>query len=476
MSRKFGSAEMILVLIGIFLIAIAFPDARIIVLGQVGTSVGGYISENTIWTIDGSPYIVEESVIVEPSVALSIEPGVEVRFVNETELIIDGSLTASGNAANYITFTSNATTPKPGDWEAINFRETSDDASCIINWTIIEYASTGVLAYGSSPTIENSIIEYNSYFGIMASSLFLIGDHGNPLIQNCTIMNNGGAPDGGDNQGGTLTDGGSHMDIKNSLIENNIGYGVRAKAGGSTTVVGSVVRNSTGTGVKGDVMILRSEITGNNQSGISVTGEIHYNSIFGNTPYDLAADSDNEVDASYNWWGTTNETLIQESIYDYYDDFNLGKVTYKPYISSPYFVYHDEQIYEIGILSNSSITDFDFIQSEKSISFSVNGTTGTFGFCNITVPAELMWGDFSLCIDDIQLVKDVDYTEVYNGTHYSFSISYEHSSHKVDIISTNVIPDFSGWLFLPFIILATLSTLLIRKRFKKLTDPSENAE
>jgi hypothetical protein len=470
MSRKFGSVATALFLISVFLAIIAYiPNARITVFGQVGTSVGGYVSENTTWTLDGSPYIVEETLIVEPGVALSIEPGVEVRFVNGTELIIDGSLTASGNATNYITFTSNATTPKPGDWGAIRFRETSDDASCIINWTIIRYASTGVYAYGSSPKIKNSRIECNANFGIYSTSVFIFTeDLGVPLIENCIISDNGGVPIDVDRQGGIYVKFGG-IDLQNSLVENNFGYGIISVGSNTESVVASriTVRNNTGTGINGDITISNSKITENNQSGITSSSSIHYNSIFGNTPYDLAVDSADEVDASYNWWGTTNETLIQESIHDYYDDYNLGIVTYKPYISSPYFVYQDEQIYEVGIFSNSTVTDFNFSQLAKSISFNVNGTTGTSGFCNITVPAELMSGDFSLYMDDVLLVEDVDYTEVYNGTHYAFSISYVHSSHIVEIISTNVVPDFAGWLFMPFVMLATLLALLIRKRFRK---------
>jgi hypothetical protein len=39
-------------------------------------------------------------------------------------------------------------------------------------------------------------------------------------------------------------------------------------------------------------------------------------------------------DFKNNWWGTTNANEINQSIYDYYDDFNLGKVIYKPYLTS----------------------------------------------------------------------------------------------------------------------------------------------
>jgi hypothetical protein len=82
-----------------------------------------------------------------------------------------------------------------------------------------------------------------------------------------------------------------------------------------------------------------------------------------------------------------------------------------------------------------------------------------------------MWGDFSLYLDDVALVEGVDYVESFNGTHYLFSISYEHSSHIIDLFSTNVIPDFVGWLFLPFLMSATLLGFALRKRLKKHRKP-----
>jgi hypothetical protein len=469
MISKFSFVVTALFLTTIFLVVIAcIPNDKIAVFGQVGTSVGGYLSENTNWTVNNSPYIVEETVIVEPDVALSIEAGVEVRFANGTELIVDGSLTASGNAANNIIFTSNATVPKPGDWGAIRFRETSDDPLCTIDWASIRYASTGVYAYGSSPTIKNSRIEYNLNFGIYSDSVFIfIEDLGVPLIENCNITNNGGVPIESDRQGGIYVKFGG-IDLQNSLVENNFGYGIISVGSSAQAVVASgiTVRNNTGTGINGESTILKSKITENYQSGVNSISSIHYNSIFGNTPYDLTVDSGDQVDASYNWWGTTNETLIQESIHDYYDDYNLGIVTYKPYISSPYFVPLYEQVHEVGIFSNSSVTDFSFSQSSKSISFNVNGTTGTSGFCDIRVPAELMSGDFSLYLDDALLVEGVDYTESINGTHYFFNIVYDHSSHIIELVSTNVIPEFAGWMFLPFLISATLLGFALIKRLK----------
>jgi hypothetical protein len=44
--------------------------------------------------------------------------------------------------------------------------------------------------------------------------------------------------------------------------------------------------------------------------------------------------SDTDIDISNNWWGTTNQAEINAAIYDYYDDFTLGKVNYSPFLTS----------------------------------------------------------------------------------------------------------------------------------------------
>jgi hypothetical protein len=48
------------------------------------TAVSGGIYQNTSWTLAGSPYIVNSSIVVFPGKTLNIEPGVEIRINNQT--------------------------------------------------------------------------------------------------------------------------------------------------------------------------------------------------------------------------------------------------------------------------------------------------------------------------------------------------------------------------------------------------------
>jgi hypothetical protein len=125
----------------------------------------------------------------------------------------------------------------------------------------------------------------------------------------------------------------------------------------------------------------------------------------------------------------------------------------------------------VGTCSNSTVSSLTFNEGLKRLSFSVEGDAGTAGFCNITVPADVMWGNFSLYMDDVALVEGVDYTQSYNGTHYLFSVNYMHSSHIIEVFSTEVVPDFAAWLFMPFLVSITLLGFALSKKLKKHTMP-----
>ena len=64
------------------------------------------------------------------------------------------------------------------------------------------------------------------------------------------------------------------------------------------------------------------------QSG---TSTIQDNNLEYNTgTYDIQNLSANPIHAENNWWGTTDANLIKLRIYDYYEDYNMGKVTFDP--------------------------------------------------------------------------------------------------------------------------------------------------
>jgi len=117
--------------------------------------------------------------------------------------------------------------------------------------------------------------------------------------------------------------------------------------------------------------------------------------------------------------------------------------------------------YVIETVCNSSVSEFVF--NGTAIRFHVDGALGTAGLCNVTIPSELMSGDFSIYKDGTLLIKNVDYTGTYNGTHYLFSITYEHSTHTIEITATTVIPEIYSVIMLSLLSLAALIIITHKK-------------
>jgi hypothetical protein len=59
------------------------------------------------------------------------------------------------------------------------------------------------------------------------------------------------------------------------------------------------------------------------------------NNIYDNTAYNYKAGGSASVTATSNWWGSTSATAIKATIWDVYNDANLGAVTYQPFLTAP---------------------------------------------------------------------------------------------------------------------------------------------
>jgi lysozyme len=132
-------------------------------------------------------------------------------------------------------------------------------------------------------------------------------------------------------------------------------------------------------------------------------------------------------------------------------------------------VSHGEADFNITMATNSTVQNFEFNQTAKEIAFDVKGLSGTVGYCNITIPDDLLWGTFSVYMDGSMLKEGMDYVREYNGTHYTFHITYNHSSHTIEIRGTEVIPEFPSALILSLFMLFAMFALVLRKKTSKKT-------
>jgi len=265
------------------------------------TYVSGAITQDTTWTLAGSPYIVTGDVTVRYSTynsstaTLTIEPGVEVRFEPGTGLYVGyyggrsknyyGALSARGTAGYPITFTSNAPSPFPGDWKGIYFRNQTNDELSVLEHCVVEYGGhtydSNIYCADASPTIKSSIIRNSS-----ASGVYLYGSS-NPTI-------------GGEDSGNIISDNGAYgiysenaspfPIISHNTISDNGSYPIR---------VGAMMDVSNNT------------CTGNGAQAIEVVAEtVSADTVWKNegVPYVVTAD----ITVCYSTYNSSTATLTIE--------------------------------------------------------------------------------------------------------------------------------------------------------------------
>jgi parallel beta-helix repeat protein len=127
-----------------------------------------------------------------------------------------------------------------------------------------------------------------------------------------------------------------------SISDNTISgctSGISVDAGSITTIVRNLIfNNEIGISFEGNVTVRDNTITANSigiQCNPSQSSTITNNNIQGNNQYNLRSESANDITATNNWWGTTDSSAINQTIYDNKFDFNLGKVIFIPFLTAP---------------------------------------------------------------------------------------------------------------------------------------------
>jgi parallel beta-helix repeat protein len=373
-------------LAAVLIILLAFTCARITKLVSA-TNVTGIVSSNVNWTLANSPYNLTGNVLVDSGVTVTIEAGTVVNFnsyfirVNGTLLIqpgvvldmsavasnsiqVNGVMTARGTNANPIRVYGGSgyvTIFGPAYFSSITFSDLSSGwneqagtgsimENVIVNSTIIEIKSSVKIANdtfvnnaGISILSGSPVITKNSITGPISMT------GGSSIISNNTIKNgyvNFYGDSGGENA--SITDNiisdatslsginagiwflgswgsGGHVEIQRNLITNNY-YGI-------------YIFNPNFNNINTALTIQNNTIV-NNTIGIALsnpyTPTIIYNNIYNNqTNLQLNQGANRDINASYNWWGSTNSTLISQGIIDFNDNFDLGRVTFAPFLTAP---------------------------------------------------------------------------------------------------------------------------------------------
>lgn len=116
--------------------------------------------------------------------------------------------------------------------------------------------------------------------------------------------------------------------------------------------------------------------------------------------------------------------------------------------------------YNVDVVSNSTIEDFEYFRSNRTIQIHVSNVTSnqTYGFCRICIPNGLMFPPYKVTIDGAEPYY-VNYMLYDNGTHRWIYVAYQHSTHEIIIIA-----EFPQRMLMSIFIIATILAVTTYRR------------
>jgi parallel beta-helix repeat protein len=156
--------------------------------------------------------------------------------------------------------------------------------------------------------------------------------------------------------GGILVSDGDNIIDGNIIASNTLGWGIRATnitySSISCYIRNNVIINNSaylnyahgaGAFIQNCAEFSHNLVLGNvgsataSSGGLEIDGtpEVHYNSFYGNLPFDVTVVSSNNISGTHNYWGTVNSADILAHVVDRHDNTSLGEFLYDPYLLEP---------------------------------------------------------------------------------------------------------------------------------------------
>jgi hypothetical protein len=354
------------------------------VAAQNATNVSGTVASDAAWIKANSPYNLTANVLINSGATLTIEAGTTVDLNNHyirvdgTLIIEQGVVINIKSAAEHSSIQVNGVMTARGTRSnpiqingAVSGQYLSPDYSSIV----FSQSSSGWNENNSLGSILENAMVHSTYLEIenslkIVSVTFVDGEinilDGSPVISNCSIgcrvSISGGSPVivGNSIVGGFVSfygkTGGENVEISDNVISRaqtsmgkgtaGIWFGGSQESGGHVLIQRNLItENQDGIQIfrpnseelKTSLTIQNNTIA-NNTVAISVLSRcspiIILNNIYSYSfNIQLSQDATNDIDASHNWWGTTDDKKIIESIYDSRGDSSLGTVNYDPFLT-----------------------------------------------------------------------------------------------------------------------------------------------
>ena len=217
-------------------------------------------------------------------------------------------------------------------------------------------------------------------------------------------------------------------------------------------------------------LVYENSITGNSISIwlASSSNNSFYHNFIGNMDVTLVPPNSNTWDDGYpsggNYWAGINATdrfsgpyqnvTGSDGIYDSPVVLDANDTDFYP-LAGPFYSFNATSEQNVQIESNSTISNFGF--NGTAIIFDMTGENGTYGFCRICIPSDMMIGPFRVFVNGTQ----VTYALIPSSND---SLSYLYFSLHFSTEEITVIPEYSADILFISLMLVALAVLIYKKK------------
>lgn len=273
--------------------------------------------------ISNGPTIVANNTIQGEDIAINLSPH---NYVHLEVTVANNTITARDIGVNIIP-TQNVFLYMGWSTRAHIYGNTIQDCKTAGIQVGEARAQSGRKPISNNVTIKNNLI-INNYYAIDNKGGSIIIE-GNTVLDNYCGINKASRIKNNVIANNTVGISWSSIIEKNLIINNQIGIKQSGEAKNNT-----VANNTVGIEGGQGIVVWEEDSANNTRRIESISLTLIYNNIYGNMlnfNYTPSADGN----AAYNWWGTANQQAIGQTIYDYKNDFLLGRVNYTPFLEEP---------------------------------------------------------------------------------------------------------------------------------------------